>query len=191
MTTKSDPGYDSRYGSDDDSSPPRSHSPANFDPGPPRISVNTRSMFRSAAHFDGAGDDFRVFAENHQPLIDYKPLVDGKPDDSWKEFEPPYTKATQVFVDCASGLAKAVGQLGKSLRQFAGYCVATEDNAEYVGKNALNMNGAPDPAGVPGPTREGYQPLTPMRSGKPGAAEPFSGELPSDPSGDPVSGRRL
>ncbi|MEV0700611.1 hypothetical protein AB0I53_22240 [Saccharopolyspora sp. NPDC050389] len=187
MTTKPEPGddsdRDSGYGSGDDSSPPRSHRPENFEPGSRHISVDTDSMLRSAGQFRGAGDNFRVFAGNQQRLISYRPLVNGESDDSWDQFSPSYTEATQVFVDGVSGLAGAVQQMCESLRQFAAFCVATEDNAEYLGKNALGLNESPDPAGVPGPTREGYQPLTPMRS--------VTGEeLPPGPSGRHVPGKR-
>ncbi|MEV0056808.1 hypothetical protein AB0H34_40770 [Saccharopolyspora shandongensis] len=163
MTTKSDPGYDRGYGSDDDSSPPRIDRPV-FSPGSGRVKVNTDEMLRSAEGFRGAGDNFRWFVRELERLIGYAPLVNGEEDEPWKQFEPSYTGATQVFVDGVSGLAKAVGQMSESLREFAAFCVATEDNAEYLGKNALGLNESPDPAGVPGPTREGYQPLTPMRS---------------------------
>ncbi|TDD42378.1 WXG100 family type VII secretion target [Saccharopolyspora elongata] len=185
MTTKPEPGDDSDRdsGSGDDSSPPRSHRPENFEPGSRHISVDPEGMLRSAGQFRGAGDNFRSFVRDLERLIGYAPLVNGEEDEPWKEFEPSYTGATQVFVDGVSGLAGAVDQMCESLRQFAAFCVATEDNAEYLGKNALGLNESPDPAGVPGPTREGYQPLTPMRS--------VTGEeLPAGPSGRHVPGKR-
>jgi hypothetical protein len=52
-------------------------------------------------------------------------------------------------------MARAVDQMHESLTQFGAYCVATEENAEYLGRNALNLNGAP-------PTQqEGTTPLRP------------------------------
>ncbi|KOV83958.1 hypothetical protein [Nocardia sp. NRRL S-836] len=122
----------------------------NFGLGSGRVSIDTDALMKAAALFQSASSRFYHYMTGNQELASYAPLNSPEGDDSWSTFAPKYYKRGAEYLGGIGALAKGIDMLGQSVKQFAAYCVATEENNTHVAKNALNLNGAPEPGNIPG-----------------------------------------
>jgi hypothetical protein len=129
--------------------------PFNLGDGSGRISVDTDQLNRGAAGFESAADRFRHYANSNRELASYAPLPSGEGDESWNTFAPKYYERSEEYLNGLAGLAKAMGLITTSVKQFSAYCAGVEANATDIAKDALDLKGAPDPGNVPGRQPDG------------------------------------
>ncbi|GAA3464430.1 MULTISPECIES: hypothetical protein [Saccharothrix] len=108
-----------------------------------RVDVDTDGLHRGARRFEAMGGNFRSFGQSFSDVASHEPLVDGEGDESWERFAPDYHRGARAFLDGVLGLARAVDLIADGVHGFADFCVATEDRAEQLGRNALRPT--PDP----------------------------------------------
>ncbi|WP_434447520.1 hypothetical protein [Lentzea sp. E54] len=151
MIKSENPGEDA---SGDDRSGGGSSRPAPFNlgDGSGRISVDTDQLNRGAAGFESAADRFRHYANSNRELASYAPLPSGQGDESWNAFAPKYYKRSEEYLNGLASLAKAIGVIAGSVKQFRAFCVGTEENATDI---SLKLKDAMGPGNAPGQKPDG------------------------------------
>ncbi|USX55516.1 hypothetical protein [Lentzea sp. HUAS12] len=150
MIKSENPGEDAS--GDDRSGGGSRPAPFNLGDGSGRISVDTDQLNRGAAGFESAADRFRHYANSNRELASYAPLPSGEGDESWNAFAPKYYKRSEEYLNGLAGLAKAMGIITTSVKQFRVFCVGTEANATDI---SLKLKDAMGPGNVPGQQPDG------------------------------------
>ncbi|MFI9005943.1 hypothetical protein ACIGNX_01760 [Actinosynnema sp. NPDC053489] len=110
-----------------------------FGSGSGYLSVDTDGLYRGGADIDGLGGTIHGFGQTFMGFISRPPLLTGEVDDTWERFAPDYNAGIETFVGGIFSFSQAVAGIARSVYDFAEFCAGIEENATYIGKNALNI----------------------------------------------------